>query len=332
MTIGDCLLYAISARGHMPWPAVKRAFDCLYEPLNDAGDPGPLRYRRGETIRTLENLAHVEFDNRSQQMRIAATPPTIAILPGRGLPKGVLTGARSQAQIERLSATARRTTVLFDVQKQTWNPHLYPSRISLAADNLDELMAFALDQGLQCTATPAAWSIVNVAGSLDDYMRTLLPAHQSSLNWEREDFDPQTLSFDHIRRQDNTLLSRYTHPTRRYRLHVLYQEGTGSLVDAEWGRFAALRAIERNVLAYDSLTFQFVVPVAVPLPKLLARALCLCSGFVPSGPNEVIPANPGLRVYHRVPLSLAQAIADKLAQHLEFRQFSARIPRRKKRG
>jgi hypothetical protein len=31
MSIGDRLLYAVSARGAMSWVSVKRAFDCLHE-------------------------------------------------------------------------------------------------------------------------------------------------------------------------------------------------------------------------------------------------------------------------------------------------------------
>jgi hypothetical protein len=335
MNVGDRLLYAVSARGEMPWAAVKRAFDCLYEPFKDESDTGLLRYRRSETVRMLESLAHVEFDARPQRMRVTVTQPAIAILPGRGLPSGVLTGARSEAKIGRLAAAAMRSGVFLDVQCQTFDPRFNPSRISLVADNLDQLTVFAQAEGLHWTGTPAAWSILNVAGSLDDYSRTLVPGQMSSLNWEREDFNPEALCFTRLQRQDSTLLSRYTHPTRRTLLHVLYKDGVGSIVDPDWGRFAVMHAAGRGVLAYDAQLFEFFVPVTIPLPKLLARALCLCSGLVPAVTNGITWPGAHMstsRVYHRVPLSVAKLIAEKLGQRLEFRHFGNDLLRRTRRG
>ncbi|MCI0627996.1 MAG: hypothetical protein L0387_41150 [Acidobacteria bacterium] len=324
MNAGDRLLYALSARRHMSWAAVKHAFDCLHETDDDPNDGDSLRYRRGYTVRVLDSLGHVEFDARPQQLRVIVTPPTIAVLPWRGLPTGVLTGARSPASVGQLSAAAKRFGVLLDVHCQISDPQLHPSRISVVTEDLAHLTFFAREQGVHCTEFPAAWSLLHVAGSLDDYLGTLKPEGVGDLNWEREDFDPEALCFNVRLRQDKPLLSRYTHPTRRTRLHVLHQAEMASPVDPDWGRFAILQAARRDVLTYGKNSSLFCVPATTPLPKLLERSLCLCSGWAPAVANGIVwPGSrvSSARVYQHIPVRLAETIADKLGQRLSFREL-----------
>jgi hypothetical protein len=91
-------------------------------------------------------------------------------------------------------------------------------------------------------------------------------------------------------------------------------------VEADWGRFALMRALARDVLLYDPQAFSLAVPITMPLPKLLARSLCLCSGLLPSEVESLWPGSRmKARVYRRVPLSIAELIANKLQQRLVFR-------------
>jgi len=321
MSVGDRLLYAISARGAMSWVSVKRAFDCLHEADNDLHNEEFWRYRRRDAVSVLENLAHVEFDTRPQRMIVAVTSPAIAVLPGLGLTPGVLVGARSPAGIDRLSGAAKRAGITWEVRSQHGDSKFYPTCISLIAETINDLTAFAASERLDCAEIPPAWSILHFAGSLDDYIGPLLPEDLTSLNWDREDFDPDSLFFRKTLRQDTAVLSRYTHPARRTRLHVLRQAGATTRVDADWGRFALMRTLSHDVLLYDPQAFALAVPITMPLPRLLARSLCLCSGLLPSEvagvhwPRSRVKA----RVYRRVPLAIAGLIAKKLQQRLVFR-------------
>jgi hypothetical protein len=321
MSVGDRLLYAISARGAMSWVWVKRAFDCLHEADNELRNEESWRYRRRDAISVLENLAHIEFDTRPQRMTVAVTSPAIAVLPGLGLPRGVLVGARTRAGIDRLSAAAKRAGINWEVRSQHGDSNFYPACISLLAETINDLKAFAASERLDCAEIPPAWSILHFAGSLDDYIGTLQPEDLTSLNWDREDFDPDALFFRKLLRKDTAVLSRYTHPTRRTRLYVLRQAGRTVRVEAEWGRFALMSALAHDVLVYDAQAFALTIPITMPLPKLLARSLCLCSGLLPCEvdgihwPGSRVKA----RVYRRVPLSIAELIAKKLQQRLAFR-------------
>jgi hypothetical protein len=335
MSVGDRLLYALSARSELGWSSIKRIFDSLYEADGVVTDVTPLRYRRADVVRTLDSLGHVEFYPRQGQVKAVVACPAIALLPGRGLPTAVVVGARSPSSVEQLRVTAKQRGVILKVQSQVCDPRLHPSRISLIADDLEQLLALSEMQGLHCANSPVAWSILQATASLDDYLTTLVPEHLGGINWEREDFDPDALYFKRYRREDGTLLSRYTHATRRTRLHIFYRDGVGSVIDPDWGRFALLHAVSRNVLSYDAELFRFAVPVTIPLPKLFARALCLCSGLVPAVENQTpLQQTHGImaRVYDRVPLHIAKLVAEKLGQGLEFRLCGDNPLRRTKRG
>lgn len=321
MNVGDRLLYAISARRAMSWTSVKRAFDCLHEENIDVHNEDFWRYRRRDAVTVLENLAHVEFDTRPEHMTVTVTSPAIAVLPGLGLTVGILAGARSPAGIDHLRLAAKRAGIGWEVRAQHGDSTFYPTCISLTAETINDLTAFAASQNLDCSATPPAWSILHFAGSLDDYLASLQAEDLASLNWEREDFDPDALFFRRMRRQDRVVLSRYTHPARRTKLHVLYKEAATTRLDADWGRFALMRELAQDVLRYDPQEFTLAIPITMPLPKLLARSLCLSSGFLPAEVGGVhwTGSRVKARVYRRVPFAIAELVALKLRQRLVLR-------------
>ena len=324
MSVGDQLLYTITARGRMSYLSVKRAFDCLYEFSDEMHNDESWKFRRNKAIRTFEALGHIEIDAPPQGITtVAVTPPAIVVLPERGLPHGVLVGSRLPKDIERLLAAARRAGLGCAVSSQPSAPHLYPTRISLVADNCNDLAAFAKAQGLDYGEIPSAWAILHLAGSLDDFWESFMPENLISLNWDREDFDPKLRSFRKVLQKAAVVLSKFIDPVRGIPRYVLSQAGRTAFVEPAWGRLAVLHAITCDVLIYDTHAGALAVPISVPLPKLLGRALCLCSGFVPIEMDGI--EFPNFRatgkVYQRVPLRIAEGVAAKLQQRLVFRPF-----------
>jgi len=331
MMVGDRLLLALSARREMSWAALKHAFDWLHKAEGQSADSWSLRLRRGEVVRALDSLGHAEFDSRSQRMRIVVTRPALAVLPGNGLPTSVLTGARSPESVERLSAAAQANGIVVDVQPQMYDADSHPSRISFLAEDPGQLVAFAQAQGLLCAATPPAWAILQLAGALQAYLDALLPEDLAGMNWEREDFDPETLRFSERFQPVEPCLSRYTHSVRRARLYVLHGTGSAWRVDPDWGRFAVLKAVRNDLLAYDENSSIFSAPVTVPLPKLLSRALCLCSGWAPSA-TAAGARTSAARLYYRIPIEVARIVAERLGQRLALRTITSVIIRRSANG
>ena len=76
------------------------------------------------------------------------------------------------------------------------------------------------------------------------------------------------------------------------------------------------------MLLYDSKRFLFATPSSVPLPRLISRALILCTGLAPSEavlqgkPVEMLPEYCHLNIYDAVVPSIAEMVSNKLGQKL----------------
>ena len=135
------------------------------------------------------------------------------------------------------------------------------------------------------------------------------------------DFAPDALRFvSQVGTSEPIRLSRYEDPTRPRRLYYLWRDGCRATVDPVWARFVMLKELERNVLSYEPATCRLVVPYYLPLPPLVERALCLCSGFAPGtskgrlqgAATEALEA----KVYCGIPGDVASAVASRLGQQL----------------
>jgi len=149
--------------------------------------------------------------------------------------------------------------------------------------------------------------------SVDEYVATLEWSDAPELNWRRKDFDPAQLRFGQASpgpAQAALRLRSYEHPSGWTRQDQLWRDGASAVVDRNWGRYAVLAARESSVLHYDRRSGIVSVPRQVPLPKLLARGLALCSGRPPA-----FAAGEGLG-YHEycdVPASIFDCVARKLS-------------------
>lgn len=86
-------------------------------------------------------------------------------------------------------------------------------------------------------------------------------------------------------------------------------------VDPDWGRFFVLKSQSRHILYYGQRSHTFIHPLTIPLPKLIARALALCSGEAPLL-SESSKIGQTQAVYRTVPQSIAAIAAQKLGQEL----------------
>ena len=90
-----------------------------------------------------------------------------------------------------------------------------------------------------------------------------------------------------------------------------------------WGRFAVLKSAGKQVLVYDETNGDLAVPESVPLPRLLARGLTLCSGVPPmpeGGTPSLSSGGKGRRtVYRGVSPDVLRTVAGKLAQTAQVR-------------
>jgi len=280
-------------------------------------------FARYDAARTLDALGHIEVDFDSSSPRLHAAPSALSLLPNSGLPAAVLSGARGPSTVTAIAAEIDKygSTMHIDIRQQRSESSCLPARVMVTADSHEDLALMAAAAQLVFQRVPISWTLLNFAGTLVDYISECQWMRADELNWEQRQFDPQILHFSANPSDGELRLIKYTHPSRQYPIHYLWRQTEAARVNPDWGRFAVLRTAGRDVVQYDHSASAVVVPATVPLPKLLARALCLCSGLAPqdvAGDRMVASAinAPFFKIYRRVPYEFARLLAMKLDQIL----------------
>jgi hypothetical protein len=319
---GDRLLFALSAWKETSWSQFSAAFDEVFRDdltRHDGQVRGPLGYLRWNAARTLDALAHCDAALEVDDRKIVVAPAVLALLPRAGLPTAIFAGARTPNMLASIKAAARPLRKSVAVTVQDTAHSFAPHTITVTADSLERLAQLSETLGYTFQEDPAAWVLADFSASLDDYLASLVWQEATEPNWRRSDFDPVQLRFGPPSQLGPEMrLSRYTHPTRG-RIHYLLWRGDHCAVaDPVWGRFAVLQATSLIALYYDDRRLIACIPTSTPLPRLLARALTLCSGQ-PAVETDV-PAirtrdsYPNFNCYESVPLDVCRAVARKLGQ------------------
>jgi hypothetical protein len=319
----DHLLYVLTARREMAWSTFKQVFEILYE-ARGLAEPAvaEARPRRTSTIRSLQALAHCDFVFSEAGSRAFIAPAVLSRLPIGGLPKAILSGARSPQTISQLQQASSDHGSVVHIEQQSINGGLIPARICVEAKSPSDISAVAATLGILVESVPPAWSLANLARHLDEVFGHVKWEQGSELTWARRDFDERALQFGFKPPATNELrLSRYLNPTKGTFLHWLWRGDSHAAIDCDWGRYAVLHESGKNVLYYDERSLDFATPRGAPLPKLLSRALCLCSGYAPRNiAAEIIPwrstAAEGYDIYSGVPLRIAELVAKAIGQSL----------------
>ncbi|MEG4969242.1 hypothetical protein QUB11_21730 [Microcoleus sp. B6-A1] len=321
------LLYVISGKKEVAWLSFKETFDYLYNLENglkeENTDKDKIKNKRLQAIRALDSLGHCDFNfsEDSSKNKVYAASPVLVRLPSAGFPQAILAGARSPATIQQLSDACQSVGnhINVEIQEQASELKLIPKRVALQAEDVRELQAIASSLGIPFIETPSAWSLLHFAASIDDYLATLKWANDSELSWKHQTFEPSSLQFKTIEKTDtNIRISRYSHPSRNTQSYYLWQDRMCTETDLDWGRYAILKALRMNVLIYDKRRFIMAVPASANLPRLLERALTLCSGYAATYVKK-LPHDPqiqGFKLFSAIPPQIAEMTAAKLRQTL----------------
>jgi hypothetical protein len=333
----DELLYVISAKKEMPWTSFKEAFNCLYQLHSMNNDEQEnLNSHRLSIVRAFESLGHCEFSFTDANSKVYVASPVLVRLPCAGFPQAILAGARTPNIIDKLKSACESVgqQLRIEVTEQENKLALVPKRVAVQAEDVKELQDIASQLGINFAETPSAWSILNFTASLEEYLANCTWSNEAELNWESQIFNPSSLRFASENEESKIHLSKYRHPHRNNHIYYLWQDKKNTLIEGDWGRYAVLKASKINVLFYDRYKFIMAVPLGAQLPRLLERALILCSGYVYKleklslhnlKPNSSLPmsmaiienlARTNFRLFRDVPPQIAEMTAAKLGQTL----------------
>ena len=292
-----------------------------------------LRAMRNQLIRFLDSLGHCEFDFDTR--RVYACRPSLVALPGRGLSRAVLTGARTPKLVNKMTefVQSHEEVIAMSTRNQAFrSPFLgsdlspeisLPQAIIFEAVNSGYLEELARSSNISYSLdTPAAWALVSCSAGLEEIRQTLVPKEFKGIKWQRREFSVEELMFRRsLDPLPETVLIEYRRRVDQQMRHVAKYGNKEFRIGRDWGRYLLLADNGRCIISYDGKRQQLLVPSTVPLPNLLARAAAMCSGFAPfqgrldglaSSPISEVPVD----IYRAVPEVVARQIASKLSQPL----------------
>lgn len=276
------LLFVMSARGNMTWSQFREAVD--YLSTSDISQERRIdgTASRSGLLQCLEALGHCDAHYDRGESTISVTSPALCRLPRAGLPVAVLTGARCLRTHEEMVAAAKGgEKIRLTVDRHPGPMGLLPDTIQVSATSEEAMAEYCAALGIRYTAIPPAWSLMHWTGMLSDYEADATFDIPENFGWTRFDFDVVSLDFGRRRTDALPRYCRYRNPTTNLPTHVFFRDGRGAAVDLNWGRYLLLNAKGITVTAYDQRRFRLYVPVKVPLPGVVARTVCLCSGKPP---------------------------------------------------
>lgn len=316
MTSGDQLLYVITAKREMSWTVFKRVFDTLA--ARETAKYDNAEFARSVVLKSLDSLGHCEVQSDNDGLRVVATPSVLVRLT-TAKSAAVLSGARSPESLEIMTRVATKLGMSIESTRQVGELfELIPQKITIVGSTDTSIIDFANAIGLPFSQIPTAWSLAKFSADLQEVVHALKWDKSPELNWTRADFDPEYNCFKPAAESRPPFrLTRYLDPVRNIFRYYVWDGDLCSRIDADWGRYFALQTAGFGVLYFDHRLNLFAVPRTVPLPRLLARSVALCSGSI-AHPlrNRLGKRNLDFVVYELVPGAVAEIVAKKTGQDL----------------
>jgi hypothetical protein len=316
VTSGDQLLYVISAKREVSWAVFKRVFDTLA--AQETAEYDNVEFARSVVLKGLDSLGHCEVQADNDGLRVAATPSGLVRLP-TAKSVAVLSGARSPDSLDALTRAATKFGITVESTRQCGEQsELIPQKITVFGSTDTSLADFANAVGLPLSQVPTAWSLAQFSAELQEVIQALKWEKGPELNWPRADFNPEYNCFKPAADPRPAFrLTRYLDPVRNIFRYYVWNGDLCSRIDADWGRYFALQREGFGVLYFDHRLNLFAVPRTVPLPRLLARSVALCSGSVAHPLRSRLgKRNLDFVVYELIPGTVAEIVARKVGQDL----------------
>ena len=316
----EIILNTVSSLGKIRIEKFNDLFDTVWNKSSITDDG--FVFLRGQALRFLDALGHADYDY--DKRHIFVCDPLLVLLPTSGLPKALLTGSRTSHFIKILKNTVsnNRKNVALNFRPQSFMEDLLPCAVYLEAISKETLktIAVSLDINYQLDF-PASWLILSFSDGISDIKKKLEFTSYDEINWQQKVFSPKSLIFTNTRITNSGMrLVEYTNRVSHQKMHWLRKDDLKANVNRDWGRYILLSEMGVNVLYYDSKKYILAVPLTVPLPVLIARAITLCSGLVPRV-NKINDRD--YLIYSSIDPNLASNVSEKLGQTLQEISFDS---------
>lgn len=306
MKANDLLLW-LSARREGSWQQFRQVVEQLHSSDGETDSRSNDEFPLHQQLRLdLERLAHVEFFAADCKDGWRIAPPTLATHSVSCGVRGVLCGARSPALRERMIRGSEK----FDVRVS--DSLDVPDVVRIVGKDMSALAEFAAQIGVHFQHD-APLAILSHLPPCDPPSRMRSPSEFPQGNeWIIHEFDTMKLTWHKIERhevQANRFnMLRFLIHFQRPRYFLCWKGRVFEMPRAV-ALYALLRCRRQGVLCYNRDAADLSIPAICRPPRLLERALVLCSGLPPVYSN-------GQLTYSEVPPEVAHLAAELLRQPL----------------
>ncbi len=302
------LLLWLSARREGSWQQFRTAVEELHSGDGDTDAEDNDEFPLYQQLRLdLERLAHVEFFARDCEEGWRVAPPTFAAHAMPGGVRAVLCGARSPALRERVLRIGEK------VGCETLDSPCVPEVIRLVAPDTSTLADLAPQAGV-CFQFDAPLAILSHLPACAPPPRGSKQAELPvGADWHIREFDANGLCWRRTDRRRVEIARTGLFEFQHYQQWIYFLRRKG--ITFKMGRGTALYALlsrsRRDLLHYSTSTHALRLPAICRPPRLLERALVLCSGLPPT-----YDAATACLTYADVPPEIARLVAELLRQPL----------------
>lgn len=257
---------------------------------------------------------------------IVVNPPQLIFIPTDQGRKVLLIGGRDVALLNIILESAPKHDLQVEITRQFSSNErlLLPDVITIKAfgkrtEGFGErnIVSFAKEIGLEFSQNDfIQLSLSNFSANIKDYEKELIANEETSevdYDWARRIFNPYNLTYE--RNESTTFdksfslieykLNEYTYYNK------LWKEGKCYSVDKNWGKYLALKQINRHIILFDRNRNRVAIPVETPLPRLISESIMLLSGLAP---DFRIIDGKYYRVYENIPGIFTENLFQKLGQ------------------
>ena len=308
------LLLWMSARREGSWQQFRAAVEELRSADSDLAENG-IAVAQQDDFRPhrrlwldLERMAHVEFFAAGCEEGWRVTPPVFAVHPVTAGFRAILSGARSPALLERV----RRIAESLGCQCETLAFDNVPDVVRFFATDISAISEAATQASI--TFQPdAPLAILSHLPPCDPPSRKRPESElPEGAGWRIREFDTLALNWRTADRQHAKAARTALFEFQLYDRWAYFLRWSGRTFKLP--RAVALYALlhrHRGLLRYAAQTCELSVPGSCRPPRLLERALVLCSGLPPS-----FNLSTSRLTYADVPQDIARFAAELLRQPL----------------
>ena len=302
------LLLWLSARREGSWQQFRQAVEELHSGDVDTSDNDGEFPLHQQLRLDLERLAHVEFFARDCEEGWRIVPPTLAAHPVPSGVRAVLCGARSPALRERVLGFGEK------IDCETLDYCGVPQVIRLVAADTSAVAEMAIQAGVGFQLD-APLAILSHLRPCDPPSRSEKPSEfPVGDDWSIHEFDTAVLAWRKTDRRQSQIarggMFRFTH---RFHRPTYFLRWRGELFKLPRAvvLYVLLKRSRNDLLRYSAAAQTLSLPAICRPPRLLERALVLCSGLPPA-----YDAATASLTYADVPPEIARFAAELLRQPL----------------